>query len=637
MEKGAIFPFWLHGGSKIQLRTVDVLPHPLARIGPGTELIVSPHLRLPLPSHDSASNQFGDGVEQQWMRVQEWPPANGGETRIDSPITAFAFLPRSIFDDDTDGKAALAIGQRIRICTARSKIDPVMFGLPSSAVAPGHVGLSPHLQKLLAVESGSRVMVQPCRPYQVSFDGKLHVQLQLSPVTVIDKDVERENAGNPCSVLEGTNLTSFLRQWWARQLAAIPASGIACCDLGGLPHTALPAGIIASIEGTEGAEEIQEGPLPFLQVCLSARSGIGGIGSGLYCRGSLVAVDIMQDASAHEIPVEWMMPRLYCHTPRGSMFRLPSNQTRDTPMWLANAQSAAVQRAAPVLVAAPRAKAMKNGLPPSGLNPCQDLRNRSQTRFQTALPAGSSLDNYLFCVGGTLVVGPPGSGKTALLSSLPQAVSAHCCYPIESFYVCCSTLVGEQASHVRNQIARAATEAEEHAPSMLLLDDLDALFPSSGVRLLPPCLAARLVWQHDVDPPSQDENQPQDEEVNDPSNGLADWLAAMLDGIRSVQWESSSCVGPWPVAVVASCSSLETLATVLRAPFRLDFNVELKQPGQPLFVHILMHSRPQFTGVPTHRAIAAAHVLNNSCTDFSSLASMACASIVRDASPLSAV
>lgn len=48
-------------------------------------------------------------------------------------------------------------------------------------------------------------------------------------------------------------------------------------------------------------------------------------------------------------------------------------------------------------------------------------------------------------------------------------------------YVHCAALVGEAAKAVRARLAAACEEAVARAPSLLLLDDIDALFPASQV------------------------------------------------------------------------------------------------------------------------------------------------------------
>lgn len=72
------------------------------------------------------------------------------------------------------------------------------------------------------------------------------------------------------------------------------------------------------------------------------------------------------------------------------------------------------------------------------------------------------------------------------------------------------------------------------------------------------------------------------EGMDDPSNGLSAWLAQLMRALPAMVWHGAAPLGPWPVAVAASCSEAAAVAPELRAAAVLDHDIQLHPPGAPL-------------------------------------------------------
>lgn len=91
--------------------------------------------------------------------------------------------------------------------------------------------------------------------------------------------------------------------------------------------------------------------------------------------------------------------------------------------------------------------------------------------------------------GHVLISGPAGSGRSALMRAAAHLLSAHPSFQLHVVGVRCAEIAsvapGSQggARAARAALEAALAEAVEYAPSLLLLDDLDMLAPSSQVTL----------------------------------------------------------------------------------------------------------------------------------------------------------
>mmetsp|Transcript_18951 Transcript_18951/g.52855 ORF Transcript_18951/g.52855 Transcript_18951/m.52855 type:complete len:747 (-) Transcript_18951:202-2442(-) len=305
----------------------------------------------------------------------------------------------------------------------------------------------------------------------------------------------------------------FIRQWWGGQLALGTAQLL---DLP--PHisdSVVPAGVVGTI-AIDGVGML------FFQVVLSASSThsslAGGLVNGL---PACLKLDNLHATATGTFgkPIVWSQ-RLVSSIP----FQLPLECTLPPCPWLADACALIHDRFTTLLDFDGRSRASLSGLPRAG---------------------------------GVLVTGPSGSGKTTLLSLLPNHLSRKLTYPVIGIFVSCSNLVGSSHASVQCELRSAIQAAKAQAPSLLLLDDIDSLFPTS-----------------------EDESSTAPLSAADPSAGLASWLAGMIMHDTPAQsWSGRRNLGAWPVGVVASSTVASTVSAVLRGPGRLDFEASLEQPG----------------------------------------------------------
>ncbi|XP_063243028.1 ATPase family gene 2 protein homolog A [Bacillus rossius redtenbacheri] len=151
-----------------------------------------------------------------------------------------------------------------------------------------------------------------------------------------------------------------------------------------------------------------------------------------------------------------------------------------------------------------------------------------------ALCLGSAADTVT--QGAVLLHGPAGTGKTLLA----EALAAHSGAPVVRPEPC----GGDTEARLR----ACFEAARARAPSVLLLDDLDALCPAPGVRCAEPERRAAAV------------------------------LLALLDELRRV---------PARVVVVATTSRLEDVHPAARRPGRLDRELEVGVPSPEARLDIL--------------------------------------------------
>jgi hypothetical protein len=244
VELGKGFPFWLHGGAHINLRATAVNPGPIARLGPGTELIVTPRLRVP-SGHDEMESR---GVEARrssratgdarWVRVMDasqrllqtlsWKE---GQARM-TWCTLFVMLPSSAFG----GPAGLLPGQEVLLLSAKTDeaSSPTLFALPSEDVPRGHAALSPPLQQCLATPPGTRLRLQPLQlhPPSTAVQNITLTPLKSTDEAGVDGDVEPQRTATTDGVAalllqegaEGVEkgaavLLDFLLAWMKVQLS----------------------------------------------------------------------------------------------------------------------------------------------------------------------------------------------------------------------------------------------------------------------------------------------------------------------------------------------------------------------------------------------------------------------------------
>ncbi|CAM8928393.1 unnamed protein product [Rhodiola kirilowii] len=109
-------------------------------------------------------------------------------------------------------------------------------------------------------------------------------------------------------------------------------------------------------------------------------------------------------------------------------------------------------------------------------------------------------------------------------------------------FVDCSRLALEKASNIRQSLSRHISEALDHSPSLIILDDLDSIVSSSYYL---------------------DGSQ---------ASSLSEFLTDIVDEYQEKR--KNSC-GVGPIAFFATAQSLESIPLPLRCSGRFDFHIQL--------------------------------------------------------------
>ncbi|ESQ40798.1 hypothetical protein EUTSA_v10012497mg [Eutrema salsugineum] len=162
--------------------------------------------------------------------------------------------------------------------------------------------------------------------------------------------------------------------------------------------------------------------------------------------------------------------------------------------------------------------------------------------------------------GHILIYGPPGSGKTILARAAAKYFEEQKDLLAHVILVSCSALALEKVQHIHQVLSGVIAEGLEHAPSVIILDDLDSIISSSS-----------------------------DTEGTQASNAITMLTKFLTDIIDDYgQYRNSSC-GIGPLAFVASVQSLEQIPQTLSSSGRFDFHVQLVAPATSERGAILKH------------------------------------------------
>ncbi|XP_052201565.1 peroxisome biogenesis protein 1 isoform X2 [Diospyros lotus] len=152
--------------------------------------------------------------------------------------------------------------------------------------------------------------------------------------------------------------------------------------------------------------------------------------------------------------------------------------------------------------------------------------------------------------GHVLIHGPPGSGKTLLATAAAKSVEEHEDILAHIVFVCCSKLVLEKPANIRQALSGYVSEALDHAPSILILDDLDDIISSSV-----------------------------DLEGSQPSSSSIEIGQFLTDIMDEYEEKRRYSCGIGPIAFVASAKSLSSIPQSLTSSGRFDFHVQLPAPS----------------------------------------------------------
>ncbi|KAK7362476.1 hypothetical protein VNO77_04590 [Canavalia gladiata] len=151
--------------------------------------------------------------------------------------------------------------------------------------------------------------------------------------------------------------------------------------------------------------------------------------------------------------------------------------------------------------------------------------------------------------GHVLICGPPGSGKTILARTVAKSLEN--CEDILAhiIFVSCSKLALEKPPIIRQELANHVTEALNHAPSVVIFDDLDSI----------------------ISTPDSEGSQPSMSVA-----GLTDFLVDIMDEYGE---KRRMLCGFGPIALIASIQSLEKIPQSLSSSGRFDFHIKLPAPA----------------------------------------------------------
>ncbi|KAI3464580.1 hypothetical protein Pfo_021243 [Paulownia fortunei] len=162
--------------------------------------------------------------------------------------------------------------------------------------------------------------------------------------------------------------------------------------------------------------------------------------------------------------------------------------------------------------------------------------------------------------GHILICGPPGSGKTLLAKVSAKSIEGCKDILAHVVFISCSRLTLEKPPTIRQALSSYISEALDHAPSVIVLDDLDSLIaPSSDLEGSQPSLS---------------------------SAALIEFLADILDEYEEKQ---RSLCGIGPIAFIATVQSLTSFPQSLSSSGRFDFHVNLPVPAAAERSAILKH------------------------------------------------
>ncbi|CAN0052471.1 unnamed protein product, partial [Laminaria digitata] len=173
-----------------------------------------------------------------------------------------------------------------------------------------------------------------------------------------------------------------------------------------------------------------------------------------------------------------------------------------------------------------------------------------------------------FGAGGVVVHGASGSGKTALALAAARKFRESYASLAGTEVVSCRDLQGRKMSDVLGAVERAFVSACRHAPSLVVLDDLDKIAPAEG------------------------------EEDGGPFNAQAARIAERLEELLGAAAESNAAVG-----VLATSLSAAALHPRLTRSGLLDVEVQIPPPKPATRVSILK-SLVRSLGDPGARSVA---------------------------------
>ncbi|XP_024973060.1 peroxisome biogenesis protein 1 isoform X5 [Cynara cardunculus var. scolymus] len=604
------FPLWLHGHTIITFSVVSTFPKkPMVQLVPGTEVAVAPkRRRRPIVSSESSSKE--NPVVKALLRIQDgdsrfFHKYGVNDTEMGVVLTSAVFIhPETAKNVSLHSLQPVILEQRLvkkdrklnhetnssskngnstvnevdQVPTDKQEIrQAVVRLLISDSVAKGHIMLSKSLRYYLRAGLHSWIHVKSCSvilqqdapsfvlsPCQFKMAGKvpengnfeyLHGQKEnhtdnLSLKTnsdthydltdwsfheriiavLSDESSDHHDEGTSVSSSSRKGLSVLLRAWVLAQLKAITT----------FSRTELNSIVLGSktllhfeVKGVELADHAKLHASRNESFKIRKRVGESVVDI-LYVLS--VPEDSMQGGVAYELD--------FSEGNRTSMSQ------SSLEFFLENL---CLGEGLPLYYVKERISAKSCNMEIDSLSwmgtTAADVTNRLMVLLSPS--SGMFLSTYnLPFPGHVLIYGPPGSGKTLLATTVAKTIEEHEDVLAHIVYVCCSRLASSKSPTIHQTLSRYISEALDHTPSLVVLDDLDSIIASP--------------------------NNSEDYHSSPSSTMLMGFLTDILDECEEKR--KNSC-GIGPIAFIACVQTLTSIPQTLSSSGRFDFHVQLAAPA----------------------------------------------------------
>ncbi|CAI9266606.1 unnamed protein product [Lactuca saligna] len=524
VHEGMRFPLWLHGHTTITFSVVSTDPQePMVQLVPGTEVCVAPKRRR--KSENSVVKallriQDGDSRFFHKLRVKD--------TEMGVVLTSAVFIhPETAKVSSLDSLQTIVLEQR----------QAVVRLLISDSVAKGHVMLSQSLRFYLRAGLHSWVHVRSC-----------NIVLQKDPLSFVISPCQFKMFKKKVSESNGFgNLHGHKNHPTEKMfLKTNPDTQYDLSDWS--THEKVIAALSDDTsghqdEGTSVSPTSNKGLLVLLHAWILAQldaiMSFSKTELNSMVLGNKMLLhfqDSMQGGVAYEI--EFSEGNKKTMNKKSLDFFLQKLEKGD---------------GLPLHTVKERISDKRSTLEISSLSwmgtTAADVTNRLMVLLSPS--SGIFLSTYnLPFPGHVLIYGPPGSGKTLLATTVAKTIEEHEDVLAHIVYVGCSKLASSKSQAIHQALSSYISEALDHAPSLVVLDDLDSIIASP--------------------------NTSEDNHSSPSSTLLMEFLIGILDEYE-VKRKHSCGIGP--IAFIACVQTLTSIPQTLSSSGRFDFHVQLAAPA----------------------------------------------------------
>ncbi|XP_024542942.1 peroxisome biogenesis protein 1 [Selaginella moellendorffii] len=492
LQEGRRFPVSVPGQGVLVLLAKSITPRSVVRLTRGTELVVSIKKR----QHNIKQGpQFGKSI---WLRIQDIDESLHQVCNIGGKELAVIPTAAVYINSNTAERVTVANGQWVLVRASQSfpneeTTDEQKKATRSAAVrviywsgaTDGHAVVSAPLRQYLGVQLHGGLCLQ-------SFHQTNLLQATSVSVTpVMFHSEENQTDGKQLKQVISSETVddklTLIRAWIKAQQRTLHNA------FGGNDGTSWPATSLIAL--SEAPANRQKKESIFLL--------------SLQCGGQMDNNMLVLDARI----LDDEKPVLDLRIERLQYLFTISKEDRDVDMpsfksvWVKGSADEALQRLTLLLT-------------PTSLQKLRDM--------EVAVPVG------------ILLYGPAACGKTQLALALARELGENKQIQAHRVILKCAELVGEAESPTKRRLKEAVLGAIQHAPSLVVLDDLDALFSIN-----------------------------EEGGVDMSATSLAEYLSDVMDNAQRTA----------SVAFLATASGPKSLPLSLRSSGRFDFSVELEPPG----------------------------------------------------------